>query len=212
MLACLRCQSQKSLVCCGDAATASITRLDSAKSPSLVVASAANNLPYARQNAVDTTQTVFADHCIAHCMFKRFSVSPRILPIPFAVLGWIGIVGILVGVVVTIVNSRDVCTRHVASKGDAVAAMREFFNSRSGAAEAMITELRHDGMTDESLETLKHGCSSCYVKLSNEDDALHHGLEANRWYAWTGIAEKKGVVLQVNCAQDIRLWDRYYGG
>lgn len=78
-------------------------------------------------------------------MFKRFSISPQDTAISFAVLGWVGIAGILVVVVGAIVNSRDVCTRKVASKADAVAAMRDFFNSRSSAAEAMIANCAMTG-------------------------------------------------------------------
>lgn len=67
-------------------------------------------------------------------------------------------------------------------------------------------------MTDESFEKLKGGCSNCSIHPGSWSGNPHLELEPNRWYGSVWIAERKSIILEVNCAQDIRLWERLYGG
>jgi len=143
-------------------------------------------------------------------MFKTIPAPLRIVIVLLLLLGGSGTLGIVILAAVSIHGDVASCGRFVSSKDEAIAATKVFFNSDSRAATALISDLRSDGMTDDSLEKLKTGCPTCYIYPGSAHP--QHDVDPDRWYAGLMIAEKKSVSLEINCAQNIRIRERLFGG
>ena len=103
------------------------------------------------------------------------------------------------------------CPQIVQSKAEASEAIGAFFSKETKASQRLISALKEDGTTDETLTRLRGGCQGCYYTLGEE----RFFEEKNRWYLNVSIAppsEKRSVILRIDCASDVSIQNRLFGG
>jgi hypothetical protein len=103
-----------------------------------------------------------------------------------------------------------VCKKPVDTESDVRRALAAFFNSGTDQARDFIAELRQDGMVEEYLVRVQSGCETCVV-LRGRPPAEN----PNSWYVPLLMAppeRKRAIILEVQCADLIRLDATLYGG
>lgn len=102
---------------------------------------------------------------------------------------------------------KPYCSQTAKTEMEAKQAVSHFFSSDTVHSRRIISSLRNDQITEDSVRRLAAGCPDCLFYKGSRKDSFP-GL----WYAVTQIAPQKTVVLLAECSNAVWIEQRLYGG